>query len=70
MSILELRAPLRAAFAQLTRYQALENGNATVDLVFTKPEVEELLGWFVDRIEEQLEVGLGWQIPDLPGFEH
>jgi hypothetical protein len=51
----ELRAPLRAGFAQLSRYQALENGNATMDLAFTKPEVEELLGWFVHRIEEQLQ---------------
>ena len=46
----ELRAPLSEGRAQLVRYEALANGSS--ELVFTKAEVQELLGWFVSRIQE------------------
>jgi len=49
----ELRAPLREGITELARYEALENGSS--ELVFTKPEVEKLFGWLVDRIENQIQ---------------
>jgi hypothetical protein len=46
----DLEAQQKAAVAQQARYEALGNGESN-GLVFSAPEVEELVGWFLKRIQ-------------------
>jgi hypothetical protein len=46
----DLEAQQKAAVAQQARYEALGNGEGS-ELVFSAPEVEELVGWFLKRIQ-------------------
>jgi hypothetical protein len=48
-----LRAQVSMDFAKLARYSSLLNGSH--DLVFSKSEVEEILSWIAEQIQEHLE---------------
>lgn len=53
-SAAELMAPLKAELTRLDRYEALGNG-VEPQTSYSKAEVEELLGWMVDRVRERTE---------------
>jgi hypothetical protein len=55
-----LSAPLKAELARLDRYEALGNG-VDPQTPYTKAEVEELLGWLVQRVRERTEEQMGDQ---------
>jgi hypothetical protein len=61
-SAAKLTAPLKAELTRLGRYKALGNG-VEPQASYAKAEVEELLGWLIDRVRERTEE----QNADQPG---